>query len=99
MGNLPTIWTYGKYSGNNYGVNALAVSVGALDVYFSYRTPVAFRTPGRLVVRENDWGPTTGKHLNWIDDGDKDARVSGAEFERLLSEEIERREATVPQVA
>ncbi len=69
--------------------NALCFSLGGVDVYFSYQTPVAFRAEGRLVVRENEWGPTTGKHLNSIDGGEptqKKQRVSGADFERLLDQ-------------
>lgn len=89
---MPKIETYGEYASGNYGAHALAVTVGSLRVYFSYRTPVAYETPGRRVVRENDWGPTTGKHLNWIDGGNKADRVSGAEFEQALAAELESRE-------
>lgn len=90
---MPTIQTYGKYASDNYGAHCLAVSIGGLTVYFSYKTPVAFAVVGRRVVRENKWGPTTGKHLNWIDNGDKANRVPGPEFERLLTEEIAQRDA------
>ena len=38
------------------------------------------------MVRVNDWGPTTGKHLNWIDGGDHKNRLPGSEFEQLLKE-------------
>jgi hypothetical protein len=84
---LPSVSGYGQYSSDNYGVNALLFSLGAIDVYFSYKTPVAFRHNGRLTVRRNDWGPTTGKHLTWIDGGSKTAkaaRVEGREFEQAL---------------
>ena len=65
---LPEYHCYANYTGKNYGINALCFTAGDLDVYFSYKTPVAFRAPGfGLVVRENEWGPTTGKHLNAID--------------------------------
>ena len=85
MSNLPSFETYGNYSSGNYGTNALVFTIGSVDVYFSYKTPVAFRTPQTgLVVRENDWGPTTGKHLNWIDGGKKTDRISGEEFVSLL---------------
>lgn len=87
MNRLPEISTYGNYSSENYGAHALVVSVGDLDIYFSYKTPVAFRAPGvGLVVRSNDWGPTTGKHLNAIDGGDKKSRIKGEEFERKFAE-------------
>ena len=86
MSTLPSFETYGDYSGKNYGAHALVFSVGALDVYFSYKTPVAYRSPGvGLRVRVNDWGPTTGKHLNWIDGGSKADRIPGEQFEAELA--------------
>ena len=67
---LPSFNTYGNYSSDNYGAHCLVFRSPTIDVYFSYKTPVAFETiETGLVVRENDWGPTTGKHLNWIDGG------------------------------
>lgn len=87
MNTIPSFRSYGNYSSNNYGSHCLLFSTSSTDVYFSYSTPVAFRTiKTGLVVRENDWGPTTGKHLNWIDGGDKATRIDGAAFERQLSE-------------
>jgi hypothetical protein len=59
-------------------------------VWFSYSTPVAFRGRAGVYVRQNSWGTTTGKHLNWIDGGCKKSRIDGEEFERLLASEIER---------
>ena len=90
---LPTISNYGNYSSSNYGAHTLQVDVGPLSVWFSYKTPVAFRAPGiPIVVRKNEWGPTTGKHLRWIDgETSKTAktRVSSEEFERLWEEHVE----------
>ena len=84
---LPSFRSYGDYSSNNYGVNALVFNSPAGTFYFSYKTLVAFYHPERgRVVHENYWGPTTGKHLNWIDDGDKKGRVGRDEFERLYAE-------------
>jgi|TARA_R110000823_G_scaffold139565_2_gene269403 hypothetical protein len=64
--------------------NNTLVSTSRGDVYYSYQTQVAFRTPQTgLVVRENEWGPTTGKHLNSIDGGSKIAkhhRINGDTF-------------------
>ena len=61
------------------------VTLGALDVWFSYSTAVAFWVAGeRLVISENVWGPTTGRHLNAIDT-DKDIRIPRAEFEAKLN--------------
>lgn len=90
MQSLPTITNYGQYTSDNYGVNSLRVDVGPLTIWFSYRTPVAFHLDGRArVVRENQWGPTTGKHLNWIDGGNRKERVNSEEFERRFNEALQ----------
>jgi len=34
-----------------------------------------------MKVSENVWGPTTGKHLNWIDGGDKKSRLPYNQFQ------------------
>lgn len=88
---LPAIGSYGKYSSDNYGAHTLMVTLPGLTVWFSYQTPVAFRVDEHLkVVRENIWGPTTGKHLNWIDGGGAAVkqRVSEDEFKRLWGERV-----------
>ena len=79
---LPSFETYGNYSSSNSGVHTqVFTDVEGIDYYFSYKTLVAYRKPGdRVVCRINDWGSTTGKHLNWIQP-DKSKRISGAEFE------------------
>ncbi len=77
--NDPTIENYG----NNKSPNTQCVTMFGVDVYFSYKTPIAFRVGGRLIVRDNEWGPTTGKHLNLIDGGNKANRVTGEKFEAL----------------
>ena len=86
---LPRFRSYGDYSSDNYGVNSLEFTIGNLSVYFSYKTPVAFTSETGLVIRKNDWGSTTGKHLNWIDN-DKSRRISGVEFEEELKKVLER---------
>ena len=69
----------------NTARNFNCVEIGNLDLYFSYETIVAFRAPDTgLVVSENIWSPTTGKHLNWLDDGDKKGRTPHNEFEDKL---------------
>lgn len=47
--------------------NFTRVSIGDLDVYFSYETPVALAYPavGR-VKSKNIWSRTTARHLNSI---------------------------------
>lgn len=82
---MPEISTYCDYSSGNYGVNALCVTLGSLEVYFSYKTPVAFNDGSGIVCRVNDWKQTTGKHLNAIQP-DKSKRIPGDEFENKLAE-------------
>lgn len=89
MNTLPKIRTYGNYNSSNYGAHCLCVDLGKVTVWFSYQTAIAFQVDGHArVVRQNAWGPTTGKHLNAIDDGDKANRVSSEEFERLWNEQM-----------
>ena len=38
-------------------------------------TPVALEIDGQLKVSENQWSVTTGRHLTWIDGGNKKARL------------------------
>lgn len=94
---LPTITSYGQYSSDNYGLNTLRIDIGSgLSIWFSYQTPVAFQVLGEsLVIRQNDWGPTTGKHLNWISRNAK--RISGSDFEKLWNEKVEPRLNFSPQ--
>jgi hypothetical protein len=85
--------TWSVYCSNTTSTNALCFDLGRLTVWFSYKTPVAFRPnvgPRQpLLVRENDWGSTTGKHLNAIDGGDKKSRIPGEKFEELLKALLE----------
>ena len=55
------------------------------SVAFSYQTVVGLnRWDGNgWIVRENEWGPTTGKHLNYLNP-DKSARLSGDAFDGEL---------------
>lgn len=86
---LPTISGYGEYSNGNYGLNALMVDLGSIRVYYSYNTIVAFYTiETGLVVHQNDWSTTTGRHLNWIDRGNKSARLPHDKFEVALREAL-----------
>lgn len=80
---LPKISSYGLYSSSNYGAHCLLFEMDGMKVWFSYQTVIAFETPKTgLVVSENCWGPTTGKHLNWIS-SHRSHRVKREEFERL----------------
>jgi hypothetical protein len=71
--------------------NFAMLEIGHKKIYFSYATPIAFHDGTRLWVRQNAWGPTTGKHLNAIDGGDALARANrydGETFERMLRTEF-----------
>lgn len=78
---MPKCWNY-----SNRNTQSWAFQAGPIEMYFSYRTCVAFRDPatGRLLVCENDWGPTTGRHLNELDDDDRENRLPHSEFVQAL---------------
>ena len=81
--------SYGK------GTEGHVLELGPITIYFSYATPIAVYGSGKRFIRENDWGPTTGRHLNHIDEGGKEAkaaRLPSTEFERRLGELLERLE-------
>jgi len=66
--------------------NFSEVTIGRLTLFFSYKTVIGVFTPDDgAYVRENDWGPTTGKHINWIMDqyGIK-TRMSSSDFDDRL---------------
>lgn len=77
----------------NYGLgyskpnpNTIGVDTGSLRLYFSYTTIVAFETPNSgLVISENVWSNTTGKHLNMIY-ANKRARIPHSEFEQRVNQ-------------
>lgn len=77
--NLPTI------SHPTGRANFTIVTVGGTQFAFSYETVVGFVEPGDTswTVSENDWGPTTGKHLNHLDFG-RGQRLPREEFEARL---------------
>jgi hypothetical protein len=85
MNKLPFISSYGNYSSDNYGAHCLKVEINNVIVWFSYKTPIAFKINDTFVIRENDWNVTTGKHLNAID-RDKKKRVDSKTFEKLYFE-------------
>lgn len=50
------------------GDKGKTVVIGDINLFFSYETLVAFKTPeDGLVCCENVWGSTTGGHLNIIE--------------------------------
>ena len=96
---------YGCYKGRNYGNNALRVDIGRLTFWFSYQTCVAFEVEGPgvgdndLYVCRNCWGSTTGKHLNWIDDGYKEDRMERGDFACKLDAILEQFNLALPVLA
>jgi hypothetical protein len=87
---IPAFGSYGNYSSDNCGAHTMVFTdAQGRDFYFSYRTLVAVYVPGKgRIVRENDWGPTTGKHLNWIDGGSKEDRLPREQFQATLKDWI-----------
>ena len=76
---LPTIYQFAP--------NVTRLGLGDLTIWYSYMTPIAFETRFTRVVLQNVWGGATGKHLNAIDGGGKDAkknRVSPDVFDKAL---------------
>lgn len=89
--NLPSISSYGQYESDNYGVNTLCVDLNNIKLYYSYKTIVAYYDiADGLTVCENAWSVTTGKHLNWIDNGNKKSRLPFDEFKAKLNAALER---------
>jgi hypothetical protein len=71
----------------HYGAHAMMVQTNHEQLWFSYKTLVAFCRDGEtIIVRENDLGPTTGKHLNAIDGGSKEAKKSRLSAENFDDE-------------
>lgn len=89
---LPKIGSYGKYSGGNYGAHALYMELpGFGTLFYSYSTIIAFYTEETgLLMRENEWGPTTGRHMNMISRANR-IRLTGAEFEARLKGLLEQK--------
>ena len=62
--------------------NFTRLDMGEITIYFSYQTPIAFIKDHGLTIRENNWGPTTGKHLNYVNSTSE--RVPTVQFDSLL---------------
>ena len=73
------------------GVSFKDKNNGWFELYFSYTTVVAFHEQGhKIVVSQNIWSVTTGRHLNEIDGGEKEDRVDSNTFQEKLNEAFER---------
>ena len=70
-----------SFYNQNSAKNAPLLTINGVRFYFSYETVVAVAFDGNCFVIENLWSNTTGKHLNWIDGGDKKNRLTKAMFD------------------
>lgn len=62
------------------------LEVGSRTYYFSYETLIAvYESEGSFHISENEWGVTTGKHLNSINP-DKKVRIPHAELMEKYSD-------------
>ncbi len=85
------------YGNKNFSMSALGrgnngkwIEIGELELFVSYNTVIAFRTPKTgLVARENDWSTTTGGHMSAVPGNSKEDRISGSEFEKRYNEMLE----------
>ena len=66
--------------GSQYTGEAYFVRMGNVQLFFSYNTLVGFSDGVNYMRRGNVWGPTTGKHMNYL--GIKD-------FEEVEENELE----------
>ena len=58
-------------------------NIGSNQIYYSYNTTVAVKTPIETYVCENVWSVTTAKHLNRIEEltgSDKEYRLRYKDF-------------------
>ena len=56
---------------------------GDKEIFYSYNTTVAIKTPIETYVCENVWSVTTAKHLNWIEEdtgSDREYRMRYKDF-------------------
>ena len=69
--------------------NFSIVTVHGIDLAFSYETNIGIRVGyERWALRVNEWGPTTGKHMNYLNEN-KSARLEGNEFEGFVDDMLE----------
>lgn len=69
--------------------NLTEVTIGNLDLYYSYETIVAFRESGKLMGSQNVWSNTTGRHLSELGIS-KDERVQADKFDDMLIEVLKK---------
>ncbi len=80
-----------SFYNENTSRNAMRIDINNVTFYFSYNTLVWIRLPYNgneweyqwLYTIKNYWQQTTGKHLNWIDWGDKKDRLDQEAFGKV----------------
>jgi len=53
-------------NGGTYSGHAYCVKIGHIQLYYSYSTLIGVTGGGAGIRRHNEWGPTTGKHINML---------------------------------
>lgn len=72
------------------GNNGKYIEIGNIEIFVSYGTVIAYRTPeAGLVARENDWSNTTGQHMSAIPGNVKEDRINGTLFEEKFNKMLE----------
>lgn len=67
--------------------NLTRVETNGVQVFYSYETPIAFDSPDHgVVLSENLWSTTTGKHLNYVSRTAQ--RIPREEFVTKLNEAL-----------
>ena len=61
--------------------------IGVMELFFSYETLIAFRTPELSYRRRNAWGQTTGRHFNELGCGDFPV-LEGSRLESMAEAEL-----------
>lgn len=59
-----------------------------MTLYISYETVIAISAPGACYRRENNWGPTTGRHFTEMGVDKFHVITDAEEFTRIVNEEL-----------
>jgi hypothetical protein len=68
----------------NRNTKAYWISAFGVHILFSYNTPVAYEWKNKRARRNNDWGPTTGRHMNECDVKDYPVIDDEEQFEAAI---------------
>ena len=70
------------------GANLTAVFLGETEIWFSYETPIAFRSPKGTFATAEKFSATTSRHMNAIPWIAKATKLEEREFEGKIKEYI-----------